>query len=547
MQPESRDLDCQKGKRAPKCKKHPKRGGGWHGTSMATNEQGQTMRARPMAHRRNFSHQFPVYRWMAWIAIAGYLAGMGAMHFVSGTFGIPSAIAWPFLVFVFCAGVALLEHPRALMTTMMFYVLLMPSNRLFGLLALPLPGFIDELFFVPFIAVIVMNLVQGRVAKGGNWFPCLFGVVAALSWYANGKQGLPLTVKILLVNFKFFIIWYFCRLTLTFKDSKELFRWCWLFIVFAAIQFPYNVLWQGAPWPRIHPDLSAGVFGPNSKAAHYVGYLSVVALFLLAGWGATQWRKLSARRRWGMFFLGAVIFYDLVFMTDTKHVLVLIPLVGAGAFFLPGIPARFKAWTGVLAVLVLVAGGFYFKEQGVTKNYTRTLRSFASTPKGRLFRAVTTDFHHLVPYPVLGAGPGRFASNESREARTPLARIYINPYYDEARRLEYFGRRGSTAISSVIGSVNTDFFFIVSEFGWFGEIVYLAFWLYCAFFLYHKGVVSRRARSEAWGVYFALSATVVLFMALQLLTSVCTMGCLAFPVWMLVGRAWDLDDSAENA
>lgn len=496
--------------------------------------------------RRDVTYQFPVYRWLSWLSIAGYAIGLGCMYLIAGMFGIPAPLGWAFLVILFCMGIALLERPRQLLNFMMFYFLLMPSNRLFGLLPLPLPGFLDELFFIPFIAVIAMNLVQDRVPKGGNWFPCLFGVIAAMSWYVNGKQGLPLTIKILLVNFKFFIVWYFCRLTLTFKDTKELFRWCWLFIGFAAVQFAYNTLWQGAPWPRIHPDLSAGVFGPDSKCAHNVGYISVVALFLLVGWGAIQWRHLSARRKWFVFFTAAVILYDLVFMTDTKHVLVLMPLACAWWLFLPGIPARFRAWAGMLIVLVVVAGGFYFQTQYMT-SYMRGVRSFGTTPKGQLFRAVTTDFHYLVRYPLLGAGPGRFASNEAREARTPLARRYITPYYDEAQRLEYFGRRGSTVISSVLGSVNTDFFFIVSEFGWLGEIVYFGFWLSCAFFLWAKGIAARRVNSETWGVYLALSATLVLFMMLQFVTSVCTIGCLAFPVWMLVGRAWDMPLSQNSS
>ena len=333
-----------------------------------------------MAHRRDLTYQFPVYKWLSWLVIAGFAIGLGVMYLVAGMFGIPAPLAWAFLVIVFLAGIALLDRPRALMNAMMFYILLMPSNRLFGLLGLPLPGFIDELFFLPPIAVIVMHLVQGRAVKGGNWFPLLFGVVAALSWYVNGKQGLPLTAKILLVNFKFFIIWYFCRLTLTFKDTKELFHWCWLSIGFAAAQFAYNVLWQRAPWPRIHPDLSAGVFGPDSKCAHYVGYISVVALFLLAGWSATQWRKLSSRRKWGTFVVGLVIFYDLVFMTDTKHVLVLIPLACGGLLFLPGIPARFKWWMGGFGFCVVVAGVFYFQTQSM-QSYMRGLRNFATTPK----------------------------------------------------------------------------------------------------------------------------------------------------------------------
>lgn len=494
------------------------------------------------------TYQFPVYRWINWLAVAGYGVGLVAMFFLSTMIGIPAAILWPFFVVVFCVGVALLGKPRALLDVMMFYFLLMPGNRLFGLLYLPLPNFIDELFFVPFIAVIFMNLVQGRTVKGAGWFPLLFGLVTLISWYVNGKQMPFSAVKILLVNLKFFIIWYFCRLTLPFKNSRELFRWCWLFIGFAALQFAYNTLWQRAPWPRFHPDLSGGVFGPDSYAAHVVGYISVIALFLLGGWSATQMGNLPARKKLWVLVLGAITLYDLVFMTDTKHVLVLAPVACAALLFLPGLTAKFKIRVIFLALLIGVSGWYYLSTQN-TSAYWWSLRNFWTSPKGQMFKAVTVDFPKLVNFPVFGAGPGLFASIEAVEHRTPLARRYITPYSDEEERRSRFGMKGTTIAASVAGALNTDFFFITSEFGWLGECVYLVFWVFCVLVLYRKGVWSRRAGSDRWGIYLGLSISLILFMMLQLLTSVSTVACLSFPIWMLVGRIWDmpaLDASPET-
>lgn len=485
------------------------------------------------------TYQFPVYRWINWLAVAGYGVGLVAMFFLSALVGLPAAILWPFFVVLFCVGVALLGRPRALMNVMMFYFLLMPSNRILGLLPVPLPGFIDELFFVPFIAVIVMNLIQGRSVKGGNWFPLLFFLVGIVSWYANGRPSPFTTLKVFLVNLKFFIVWYFCRLTLSFKTSRELFRWCWLFICFAAIQFLYNCLWHRAPWARLHPDISAGVFGPRSLFAHVVGYISVIALFILGGWSATRWSKVSSRQKLGIGFMAAVIFYDLVFMTDTKHVLVLAPVACSALLFLPGISARFKMQIISLALAIALAGAYYFSTQRVDV-YWRSLRNFGTTPKGQLFKAVTLNFPHLVRFPLLGAGPGMFASYDAVEHRVPLARRFITPYRDEEERRSHFGLQGTTIAASVAGSLNTDFFFITSEFGWMGEGIYVAFWLYCVFSLYRKGSLSRKAGSNVWGVYFSLSVSLLLFMMLQLLTGISTVASLSFPIWMLVGRIWDM-------
>ena len=507
--------------------------------AMTTNIPAPQQSPKRLPESQRSTYQFPVYRWINWLAVAGYGVGLAAMFFLASLVGLPAPILWPFFVFVFCVGVALLGKPRALLNVMMFYFLLMPGNRLLGLLYLPLPNFIDELFFVPFIAVIIMNLIQGRSVQGGNWFPILFGLTGVLSWYVNGKAASFTAVKILLVNLKFFIIWYYCRLALPFKDSRELFRWCWLFTGFAAMQFLYNCLWQRAPWPRIHPDLSGGVFGPNSYSAHVIGYISVIALFILGGWSVTRMAKLSFRGRMWVLIAGAVILYDLVFMTDTKHVLVLAPLACTALLFLPGLTAKFKMRIVFLGLVIGVSGYYYLRTQN-TEAYWHSLRNFWTTPKGQMFKAVTVDFPRLVHYPLLGAGPGLFASVDAVESRTPLARRYITPYSDEEERRSRFGVKGTTIAASVAGSLNTDFFFITSEFGWLGECIYVAFWINCVLALYLKGIQARMAGSGFWGVYLGLSISLILFMMLQLLTSISTVACLSFPVWMLIGRIWDM-------
>ena len=52
------------------------------------------------------TYQFPVYRWINWLVVAGYGVGLVLMFFLGNLVGIPAAIIWPFFVAVFCAGVA---------------------------------------------------------------------------------------------------------------------------------------------------------------------------------------------------------------------------------------------------------------------------------------------------------------------------------------------------------------------------------------------------------------------------------------------------------
>ena len=168
---------------------------------------------RPRVHpTQRTQYQFPIYRFINWIAIGSYLLGLVAMYFLLGMFGIPAPLGWAAIVIMFAFGILLLDHPKLLLQVMMFYFLLMPSNRLFGLVGLPLPGFIDELFFIPLVAVIVMQWINGKQLRGGLWFAFGFLGLSALSWYVNGKPSLPTSIVVIFVLLKSFILWYYCRL-----------------------------------------------------------------------------------------------------------------------------------------------------------------------------------------------------------------------------------------------------------------------------------------------------------------------------------------------
>ncbi|MDD4341172.1 MAG: hypothetical protein PHO14_02950, partial [Kiritimatiellae bacterium] len=120
------------------------------------------------------SYQFPVYRWIGWLTVGGYVIGLTIMFFIAGMFGVPAPLGWAGIVILFTTGALLLDRPKLLLMVMLFYLLLMPANRFLGLISLPLPGFLDELFFLPFLAVIVMNWIQRRQLEEATIFPILF-------------------------------------------------------------------------------------------------------------------------------------------------------------------------------------------------------------------------------------------------------------------------------------------------------------------------------------------------------------------------------------
>lgn len=493
---------------------------------------------------RRTAYQFPVYRWIGWLAVAAYGIGLTAMFFIAGLFGIPPPLGWAFLVIVFTISAMLLDHPKLLLGFMILYFMLMPGNRILGLFGVPLPGFIDELFFLPFIAVIVMNWIQRRQIKEATFFPLAFCLIAALSWYVNGKPSVFTAVRITLVMLKSYILWYFCRLTCTFESQKQMKWWFWAYVVFVMVQFFYNVLWQRGPWPR-NVDMSGGVFGPDSYGSHLIAYLCVFALLMIAGWWVSVGYRSRPRVRWKVFLMTLIIAYNLVFMTDAKHVLVLFPFVLLVFLLHPRVPIRLRIGLMSAFGVFILASAVYINMATGQARLAQIFDKIEDTPKGRVFYAVTVDFRHLVPFPVFGAGPGRFTSDYAREDATPLARQYILPYYDEARRLGYFKRRGTTVISSVVGSVNTDFFVLMGEFGWLETMVYYGFFFWVTRRLFQKSLAVPRTQFES-GFFMALACCVLFLMIITLVTCASTVPPLVFPLWILIGRAWDMHFEEEQ-
>ncbi len=477
--------------------------------------------------------------------MAGFAVGLTVMFFIAGMFGVSAPLAWAFLVIVFTFGVMLLDRPKFLLGTMMFYFMLMPGNRLFGLVGIPMPGFIDELFFLPLIAVIVMSWIQRQQLKEATIFVPTFCLIAALSWYVNGRASLATAAQVTLIMLKSYILWYFCRLTCTFENERQMSRWVWGYVCYAALQFLYNCLWQGAPWVRVNPDRSGGVFGSVGAFSPFVGYLSVFALMLLAGWWISGGGRAKASKRMIALLVTLVISYDLIFMTDTKHALVLMPIAFLPFLLHPKFSIRVRLWLVSTGLVFMLVAAIYI--QSVIGAYKLNLfvRSFWGSPKGELILALTTDFPHLVPYPLLGAGPGRFTSSQAVAARVPLARRYIIPYLDELRRTSYFGAEVAKA-ATILGDPQSDLFVVTGEYGWLGAATYYLFLGWIAFKLWSKSIVLPLGSLLA-GYYMGLCCCIVFFACMTPLMLMVRIPVLAFPLWLLIGRMWDMKPSKSGA
>ena len=179
----------------------------------------------PLPASQRTAYQFPVYRWIGWLAVAGFAIGLTMMYFVAGMFGWPAPLLWASLVTLFTFGALLMDRPRLLLLAMMFYFLLVPGNRLLGFLPVPLLGSMNKFFFLPFIAVIAMNWIQRRQLKEATLFPAAFLLLTMMSWYVNGKPSIFATMQLILILLRLYILWYYCRLTCTFENERQVLRW----------------------------------------------------------------------------------------------------------------------------------------------------------------------------------------------------------------------------------------------------------------------------------------------------------------------------------
>lgn len=495
---------------------------------------------RPLIHSaQRTQYQFPVYRFINWIAIGSYLLGLVAMYFLLGMFGIPAPLGWAAIVIMFSFGILLLDRPKLLLNSLMFFWWFIPSNRLFGLLPLPLPGFLDELFFVPLIAVIVMHWIQSGPRKDELWYPFVFALIAGLGWYLNGKGYVFPSFRATIVTLKPFILFYYCMITCPFESDRELRRWLVIIVTFAAIQFPYNCLWQRAPWPRIHPDYSGGMFGPAS-GGHLCGYISIIALLLTAGWWLADSKHMTKSQKFLFLLATLITLYDLVFMTDTKHGL-LMALVAFFPFLLHRrLPFKLKRNMFITGLAFGLLSLFYiFYSFQVSTNLRRYWDTFVDSPKGDFYRAVTKDFPYLVRYPLFGAGPGRFGSDVSVELRTPLARRFIISFLDERRRYLLSGGQTAFGGGTQLRFPKADFLTAMGEYGWAGALVQYLFFASIIILLWNKANERDRSPLTAF-IMLAICSSLFFIVELTFFVAPSSWPQLIYPLWILTGRAWDM-------
>ncbi len=470
----------------------------------------------------------------AWLALGGFVLGLILFYQVAGMFGLPAHLVWPFITIAFVVMVFFLRRPKLFLFVLMFYSGFFFNGNFLGRIPLPLPGIrvLDDFLLVIPIAMIIMKATTRDLPRGATVFPFVYLFLSVLSWRINHVPTMNF-IRATLAFSKFYIVWYFVR-SLGPWSEKEIKRWLVFFLGFAVIQCLANFGWQQHVILRYHPDYSIGTLG----GAHHVGYLSCMVLFMMLGYlMSLLWEQRLTGRR--LFWLGVVsilILYNLVFLTDTKHVLFLAPLAVVPFFLLKQKNTKMR-WAIVLSVLIFglfswVYLTFIYAGSGIF-SMDLYLYSFKVSGKRAMINVLAYDLPRQLPVPVLGAGPGNFNSAVGLMSLRPLAVRYLLQHIMASLRPGVGSVEGS-----VIGSPITDVFTLLGEYGVLNTMAYLGFWVFAIWTLWRKAKQPNISPLYC-GQMLAACSCLLLLLQLMFLVDVVQYMPLMFPAWAMAGMVWD--------
>mgnify|MGYP003588117279 CR=1 FL=1 len=476
---------------------------------------------------------------IAALGVAGFVIGLVVSYWVAGLFGFSPAIMWSVLVILFVVGVFFLDHPKLFLYLIFVYHATSFNGTFFGRwhFNIPFIGILDEALLAVPIAILIMKAIHRQLPRGATWFPVIYLFLAVLSWRINHVPTMNF-VRVTLSYSKFYIFWFFAR-AIGPWSIREKRAWLIILVVLAFVQFPMNCLWQGGLTVSIHADNSVGTIG----GAHLIGYISTFALFMIAGWMLSLKAPLPGRRVALAAALSVMIAYDLIFLTDTKHVLLMVPLAALPFFFFPRFPTRSRALMIAAMGLFVLFSGIYLSQ--ATRNWggrvSMVYQSMKYSGKGAVFRAITGTLREEVPaFGLLGAGPGNFCSTVGTYSMRPLANKYVLPYL-----IRSFRSGGTATESSIVGGPMSSLYTLWGEFGPFTTLAYFWFWFFALRHLWRESLRTPGFPFET-GQRLAVTGCVIVVFLVGMLSETFNIGILMLPLWSLVGIYWDGGGRAER-
>jgi hypothetical protein len=186
-----------------------------------------------------------------------------------------------------------------------------------------------------------------------------------------------------------------------------------------------------------------GYIGDFARGAEFTGSAYEVATYMFLGTLICTARFVSTRkRRFLVYGLGCLL---LLAATSTKQIILVLPFVLLFLLWRYENLRLRRAGLALLALGVIFLGVYRYAQDLWALAQTEELAvqggedvgvlSFAdlvlSSEKFEGYRSAFVEVPGRLPFPLLGAGPGNYASYTAMNARTPLAREYITDYLDQ--------------------------------------------------------------------------------------------------------------------
>ncbi len=433
-------------------------------------------------------------------------------------------------------GVFFLGHPPAILACYLLLVAVQPLLQMYGF---PV-GHLDEL-----LVVFMIVILGARVAFHGA-LPRQLKSFYILAFAAMVEVGISLLVNqsppiqaVHFVSTYFRFIPVFILASMYWNSYGQVCKLAKASAVFIIAQLVLSAAWllgiNPLPNPKSWYDAAIGTLASCAHVAYYaIGFIAVTLSWI------TSERDFAAAMRpiWWTF-----VSVVLLLLTLTIHAY-LLGVFLCGWWVLRelrqrGISFMFLGGSiGMAAVCVVL---FFFSAKGFESNMRHSMspaylmkraRQARYEPKGIVYDNVFRQAPRDLKIPLLGAGPGNFASLVGVTYNAPLARKYVTYFfssYSAARMMQ----SGSITVYPYAGLLS-----IYGDIGPIGVAIYYGFYLLAFVRVYRQ--ISEGAYREKWRIIAAHAFIPVClgWMAISLVWDAFHIDYLCSMVWILAALAW---------
>jgi len=342
--------------------------------------------------------------------------------------------------------------------------------------------------------------------------------------------------------FSFYFVFFVAYFYLNEKHTRSYLR---LILALFFLQVALNAGWQLGlnPIPNFRwgtQDFAIGSFGSCDVVAYYTIFVMMFCFPLYCA-ARNLFSKLCILALFGIAGLQ-------LFITFTNHAYILLALALGLQFLMIKKQTRLKIQAvimlGALCLMVLALSAsslgrsysmFGPLEALAPDNLALRFNAMISGPKGQIFRNVVFEAPQNAVMPIIGAGPGNFASSIGAQYRSVLAEQHVNYVF-----LDYSGRVQMIG-SSISQVVTTGFIAIWSELGAIGFVLFFGIHIFAVHRIYdqyRKGLYrmpERRILAEA------LVPVIPVYLLLNFMTDTFPLDLLTGGLWLCIAILWRPD------